>query len=78
MLGFHAQAKSFEIHRNDDELGDAGWYTVEDLARFQDLGKFLPRRDSIARRLIQDWVEERRPDLLPAVDAVPSAYPGQR
>lgn len=78
MLGFHAEAKSFDIMRNDEELGDAGWYTLEDLARFQELGKFLPRRDSIARRLIQDWVEERRPDLLPAVDAVPSAYPGQR
>ena len=77
MLGFHAEAKTTEIIRNDDELGDAGWYTFEQLADFQALGKFLPRRDSIARRLIQDWVEDNRPDLLNAVDAVPAAYPGQ-
>src|SRR3546814_482718 len=35
MLGFHAAAKSFEIVRNDDELGDAQWYTAEDLAGFE-------------------------------------------
>jgi len=75
MLGFHATAKSFDIVRNDDELGDAQWYTVEDLARFESLGKFLPRRDSIARRLVQDWVETVRPELYEAVDRVPSAYP---
>lgn len=75
MLGFHAAAKSFDIVRNDEELGDAQWYTAEDLSRFQEFGKFLPRRDSIARRLVQDWVESVRPDLYDAVDAVPSAYP---
>ena len=75
MLGFHATATSFDIVRNDDELGDAQWYTVEDLARFESLGKFLPRRDSIARRLVQDWVESIRPELYETVDRVPSAYP---
>jgi len=75
MLGFHAEAKSFDIVRNDDELGDAQWYTADDLAGFGDAGRFLPRRDSIARRLVQDWVESIRPDLADAVDAVPSAYP---
>jgi NAD+ diphosphatase len=75
MLGFHAEAKSFDIVRNDDELGDAQWFSLEQLADFEALGKFLPRRDSIARRLIQDWVESVRPDLLDAVDKVPSAYP---
>lgn len=75
MLGFHAEAKTFDIRRNDDELGDAQWYAAEDLARFQSFGKFLPRRDSIARRLVQDWVESVRPDLYEAVDGVPSAYP---
>src|SRR3546814_3577114 len=75
MLGFHAAAKSFEIVRNDDELGDAQWYTAEDLAGFESVGRFLPRRDSIARRLVQDWVAMVRPDLHDAVDRVPSAYP---
>ena len=78
MLGFHAEAKSFDIVRNDDELGDAQWFEASTLAEFQEIGKFLPRRDSIARRLVQDWVESVRPDLADAVDAVPSAYPGQR
>lgn len=75
MLGFHATAKSFDIERNDDELGDAQWFTVDQLANFEAIGKFLPRRDSIARRLVQDWVMGTRPDLHEAVDAVPSAYP---
>ncbi len=75
MLGFHAEAKSFDIVRNDEELGDAQWFSLDQLADFESLGKFLPRRDSIARRLIQDWVESVRPDLLDAVDGVPSAYP---
>ncbi|EDP66488.1 NUDIX hydrolase [alpha proteobacterium BAL199] len=75
MLGFHAEAKSFDIVRNDEELGDAQWYTAEDLAAFESRGNFLPRRDSIARRLVQDWVESVRPDLAEAVDRVASAYP---
>ena len=75
MLGFHAEAKSFDIVRNDDELGDAQWFTAEQLSDFEAIGKFLPRRDSIARRLVQDWVESVRPELYDAVDAVPSAYP---
>lgn len=58
MLGFHARARSTRIHRNDDEVEDAQWFSRDELLRFEDLGKSLPRRDSIARRLIEDWLAD--------------------
>ncbi|WP_420403249.1 NAD(+) diphosphatase [Nisaea sp.] len=56
MLGFHAEAKTTEIHRRDEELEDAQWFSREELLDFRSLGKALPSRDSIARRLIEDWL----------------------
>lgn len=56
MLGFHAEAKSTKIYRRDDELEDAQWFTREELRNFRALGKGLPSKDSIARRLIEDWL----------------------
>lgn len=56
MLGFHAEAKTREIHRSDDELEDAQWFTRDELLNFADQGKHLPAKDSIARRLIEDWL----------------------
>lgn len=60
MLGFHAEAISTEINRNDEELLDAQWFTMDELDNFEALGKKLPRPDSIARRLIEDWMATRR------------------
>lgn len=59
MLGFHAKARSTEIRRNDEEVEDAQWFTIDELRNFEDYGKSLPRLDSIARRLIEDWMAER-------------------
>ena len=56
MLGFYAEAKTTDIFRRDDELEDAQWFSRDDLMNFQALGKSLPRKDSIARRLIEDWL----------------------
>jgi len=56
MLGFHAEAKTTEINRRDEELEDAQWFSREELLNFRALGKALPSRDSIARRLIEDWL----------------------
>jgi NAD+ diphosphatase len=56
MLGFHAEAKTTEIHRRDEELEDAQWFSREELLNFGALGKGLPSKDSIARRLIEDWL----------------------
>jgi NAD+ diphosphatase len=53
MLGFTATATTFDIKLNDDELEDAQWFT-----RKQMLSGFpkLPYRLSIARRLVDGWL----------------------
>ncbi len=56
MLGFHAEARSFDIRKNDDELDDAQWFTKDQLMDFEAIGKHMPSKDSIARRLIEDWL----------------------
>jgi NAD+ diphosphatase len=57
MLGFHAEGLSEEITLDPEELQDARWFSREDLRRPEALGISLPRADSIARRLIEDWLE---------------------
>jgi len=54
MLGFTATATSSEIRLNDEELEDAQWFTRKQL-----LSGFpkLPYRLSIARRLVDDWLQ---------------------
>jgi NAD+ diphosphatase len=54
MLGFIADALTDEIALNDGELTDAQWFTVKQIKSGFPL---LPYRLSIARRLIDDWVE---------------------
>ena len=57
MLGFHARARSTEIRVDTSELQDARWFDRAFLLTHQDDDEFrLPRRDSIARRLIEDWL----------------------
>ena len=59
MLGFRAEAESLALDVNRRELDDAGWYARDWLrASPEDDGFRLPRRDSIARRLIDDWLAE--------------------
>lgn len=50
MIGFNAQYASGEIVLEDAEIGDAKWFTPDDLPS-------LPGKISIARRLIDDWLE---------------------
>ena len=57
MLGFYAKAESSDISFEDDELEDAQWFSREDLLNFNDHGRFLPSRDSIARNLIEAWIK---------------------
>ncbi|MGK7295557.1 MAG: NAD(+) diphosphatase, partial [Candidatus Wenzhouxiangella sp. M2_3B_020] len=61
MVGFHARARTTEIQRHDQELEDARWFTADEL---RSAGEWdgdeplcLPRRDSIARALIQAWLD---------------------
>ncbi len=55
MLGFTAEAVSEEIHADADELVEARWFTREEV-RAQD-GFVIPPGLSIARRLIDEWLE---------------------
>lgn len=57
MLGFHAEGLSDAIVIDETELRDARWFTREEIRRHEALGFSLPRVDSIARRLIEDWLE---------------------
>jgi len=60
MLGFHAQALTTEITVDLGELEDARWVERGWLLAHQDDDNFrLPRRDSIARRLVEDWLYGR-------------------
>jgi NAD+ diphosphatase len=57
MLGFHARARTTEIRVDHSELQDARWYDRAFLLSHEDNDDFrMPRRDSIARRLIEDWL----------------------
>jgi NAD+ diphosphatase len=62
MLGFEARAINSDIRCEPTELADARWFTREDLKHFgvwgdQDDGFKLPRPDSIARFLVDRWIE---------------------
>jgi NAD+ diphosphatase len=60
MLGFHASAASTEITVDPGELEDARWFERRWLIDHVDDDSFrLPRRDSIARRLVEDWLAGR-------------------
>ena len=59
MLGFHARAAFAPLDLGPDELESAAWYSRADLQNSPEDEIFkLPRRDSIARRLIEDWLAE--------------------
>jgi NAD+ diphosphatase len=57
MLGFWATAKTREIHVDGLELEQARWVSRQFLLTHRDDESFrMPRKDSIARRLIEDWL----------------------
>jgi NAD+ diphosphatase len=59
MLGFRAEAAEDAVLDFDaDELDDARWYTRAEIKAAGAIGLKLPGLDSIARRLIESWVEE--------------------
>jgi len=43
------------------EMRDARWFTREDIENRKALGFNLPPHDSIARRLIDDWLNSPEP-----------------
>jgi len=57
MLGFTARAVTAEIVVDPGELENARWFERSFILAHPDDDEFrLPRRDSIARRLIEDWL----------------------
>lgn len=56
MLGFYAVGLTDAITIDEEELRDARWFTPEQLRNAKAHGFALPRADSIARRLIEDWL----------------------
>jgi NAD+ diphosphatase len=60
MLGFHAESATSEITVDYSELEDAKWFERDWLLAHADDNSFrLPRLDSIARRLVEDWLHRR-------------------
>ena len=59
MLGFRAEAPAgAEIDFDVRELEDAAWFTRQDISRFREVRRRMPRGDSIARRLVEEWIAE--------------------
>ncbi|MDE8345517.1 MAG: NAD(+) diphosphatase [Acidocella sp.] len=56
MLGYYAEGLSDEIVLETGEMRDARWFTRDDIMNRKELGFNLPPQDSIARRLIEDWL----------------------
>jgi len=56
MLGFYAEGLTEEITIDPEELKDARWFTRDEMRNCDQHGFALPRVDSIARRLIEDWL----------------------
>ncbi|MBM09043.1 MAG: NAD(+) diphosphatase [Magnetovibrio sp.] len=63
MLGFHATASNTDIQVDPDELLDARWFSAKEIMTFKEWDTAvaeeprLPRRDSIARWLLQNWLD---------------------
>lgn len=53
MLGYHAAWAGGDVRTDDEELEDVRWFDIDDLPR-------LPSHHSIARRLIDTYVEARQ------------------
>ena len=57
MLGFTARATTHELRLDGSELEHAAWYERDWIVAHADDDEFrLPRKDSVARRLIEDWL----------------------
>ena len=62
MVGFYAEAKSFDIDLDGDELEDCRWFTRQEAARLIERipGEPTTAHDgAIANRLLRDWVARR-------------------
>jgi NAD+ diphosphatase len=63
MLGFRARAITTEIRVDQVEIEEAGWFSADELSDFGEWGDegesyCLPRKDSIARYLVESWIAD--------------------
>ena len=63
MLGFRARAINLDIVVDGVEIDEAHWFEAEQLKEFGEWGDggdnySLPRRDSIARYLVESWMQD--------------------
>ncbi len=68
MIGFRAQTKEENITIALDELEDAQWFSADQIRQFGEhtdtnVEKALPRKDSIARTLIELWLQDKTSSL---------------
>lgn len=56
MIGFYGEGLTEQITIDPEELKDARWFSRDQLRNPEAHGFSLPRVDSIARRLIEDWL----------------------
>ena len=56
MVGFRAEAVSNMLNINTQELEMASWYSRKQIEKFDGVTKYLPRKLSISRRLIEEWL----------------------
>jgi NAD+ diphosphatase len=56
MLGFYGEGLSEDITIDPEEMLDVRWFSREQIANPEAHNFLLPRADSIARRLIEDWM----------------------
>ncbi|KAA3617248.1 MAG: NAD(+) diphosphatase [Calditrichaeota bacterium] len=64
MLGFRAQAETININVDPQELAEAKWFSADELINAGEWGDKNPglkisRKDSIARHLIDSWINEQ-------------------
>jgi NAD+ diphosphatase len=60
MLGFYGEGLSDDIVLEQAEMRDARWFTPEEVINCKELGFNVPPPQSIARRLIDDWLASVR------------------
>ncbi len=58
MLGFRAEAVTEGISINTQEIEHADWYSREEINQFANTKFYLPRKLSISRLLIDNWINE--------------------
>ena len=58
MVGFRAEAVTDKLTINTSEIETAAWFSRKQIQQFDGISHYLPRKLSISRRLIDEWLHE--------------------